>query len=308
MRDELTLEHLEAAVGRIARHMAPTPQILWPSLSARYGCEVWVKHENHTPAKSFKLRGALNYVGLLRERRPCIRTVAIASGGNHGHAVGLAAKLAGMTPKVVTPTGASPERNTALRALGVEVIESGGDEDEAQEQARLLAATRNFHLVPSFHKWLVQGAASCGLELLRAAEELEAVLVPIGSGVGICGMIAARDALGLKTRIIGVVALAAPTYALSFRAGRAVSSPAAATIAEALCRSEPEAEALPMILDGAADVVTVSDDRIRAAMAEMQSDTGNVAEPAGAVALAGLTALGEFRGRSVGVVLTGGRG
>ncbi|MFN3075754.1 MAG: pyridoxal-phosphate dependent enzyme [Alphaproteobacteria bacterium] len=304
MMEELALADLETAAGRVARRMAPTPQIAWPGLSTRAECEVWVKHEALNPAGTYKLRGALNYVGLLRERRPCMRTVVTATPDgdcDHGYAVALAARLAGMSPKVVVPVGTAPEQLAALRALGptVEGIEAGANAAATTEEALVLAATRNYHVVPPFHRWLVQGAATGGLEMLRAVADLEAVFVPLGAGVGLCGMIAARDALGLGTRIIGVVPEHRPDYALSFRAGRNVSASPSADIDEA---------ALEKILDGAADVVTVTKEKTLAAMGYYLRDTHSLADPAAAAALAALLERkDDFAGKRVGVVLSGSR-
>ena len=287
--------------------MPPTPQILWPLLSARAGAEVWVKHENHTPVGAFKLRGGIVYMHRLRERAPDVAGVIAATKGNHGQSVTLAAASAGLRAVIVSPHGSSREKIEAMRAQGADLIEHGADFHEALLHAAALGREQGLHHVPSFHPDLVLGVASYALELFRGAPPLDAVYVPIGLGSGICGLIAARDALGLRTEIIGVVAAGAPAYALSFAAREPVECGLPETIADGVACRVPDRDALAIILRRAARVVTVSDDEIRAAIRHLFSDTHNVAEGAGAVPLAALLQERErMRGRRVGLILSGG--
>jgi len=161
--------------------------------------------------------------------------------------------------------------------------------------------------MPSFHPLLAAGVASYGLELFRAVPDLDTVYVPIGLGSGICGTIAARDALGLKTRIVGVVAAEAPAYALSFSAGKPISTNSADTLADGLACRVPNAEALAVILKGAERIITVSEEEIRAAIRHLYTDTHNLAEGAGAAALAGLLQeKQQMAGKRVAVIQSGG--
>jgi threonine dehydratase len=208
---------------------------------------------------------------------------------------------------VVVPFGNSAEKNRAMAAFGAKLVEAGHDFQAAYEHAAALAARDGLHFVRSFDPALVRGVASYGLELLRAVSGLDTVYVPIGLGSGICGMIAAREALGLKTEIVGVVAAGAPCYALSFAAGRAVSTNRADTLADGLACRVPDERALAVIRAGAARIVSVGDDEIRAAMRILFTDTHNVAEGAGAAALAAaLRERARHAGRRVAVVLSGG--
>lgn len=301
------LEELEAAAGVVHRVIPPTAQIRWPLLCARTGAEVWVKHENHTPVGAFKLRGGIVYMDALLRREPQIRGVIAATRGNHGQSVAFAAARAGLRAVIVVPHGNSTEKNAAMRGLGAELVEYGRDFQEALEHASGLAETERLHFVRSFDAALVAGVGSYALELFRVAPELDAVYVPIGMGSGICATIAARNALGLKTEVIGVVAAGAPAYALSFAAGRPISTDSAETLADGMACRVPDPEAFEIIRSGAARIVTVNDEEICEAMRYLFTDTHNVAEGAGAAALAALLQeRNVMRGRRVALILSGG--
>ncbi len=301
------LGDIVSAAELIYRHLEPTPQYCWPLVCERAGTEVWVKHENHTPIGAFKVRGGLVYVDELLELEPGVAGVIAATRGNHGQSVAFAARSAGLDAVVVVPHGNSVEKNRAMGALGAELVEHGQDFNAAFDYAKDLAQERGLHLFPSYHPTLVRGVATFSLELLRALPELDTVYVPIGLGSGINGMIAARQALGLKTRGVGVVAQQAPSYALSFEAGRPVSTSSCATLADGVAVRVPDAEALAIILEGVERVVAVSEAEIEAAMRAYFADTHNLAEGAGAAPLAAL--LKEKRqmaGKKVGLILSGG--
>jgi len=301
-----TLAELEAAAAVVYAAMAPTPQQRWPLLDERCGLPVWVKHENQTPVGAFKVRGGLVYFDELRRSNSGVTGVVAATRGNHGQSVAFAAARYGMSSAVVVPHGNSTSKNRAMRALGAELIERGHDFQDALEAAGGIAAERGWHLMPSFHPLLVRGVASYSLELLRGVPEIETLYVPIGLGSGICGAIAVRDALGLSTRIVGVVSAAAPAYARSLERGRAVSCDATTRIADGVACRTPDPEALALIRAGVERVVEVTDDEVEDAMRAIYEDTHNVAEGAAGVALAGLyQERNRLRGTTAAVVLTG---
>ena len=300
------LSLLEAAARTVYDAMPPTPQQRWPLLDTRCGTPVWVKHENHTPVGAFKVRGGLVYFDHLRRTQPGVKGVVAATRGNHGQSVAFAAARCGIRAAVVVPHGNSETKNAAMRALGAELIEHGHDFQAALEAGADIAAHRGWHMVPSFHELLVQGVASYSLELLRAVPSLEVIYVPIGLGSGICGAIAARDALGLETRIVGVVSAAAPAVARSLEAGRVVSHEVTTRIADGMACRTPNAEALEVIRRGVHHVVEVTDEEVEGAIRILFSDTHNVAEGAGAAALAALLREREnVRERVTGIVITG---
>lgn len=301
------LDTLEAGASLVHRVVPPTPQYCWPLLSRRLGAELWVKHENHTPIGSFKIRGGLVYLDAVRRAQPDIRGVVTATTGNHGQSIALAAARLGLDATIVVPYGNSIEKNRAMAGFGARLVEAGHDFQAAFEHATELAEREKRHFVRSYDPLLVRGVASYGLELFRAVPDLDVVYVPIGLGSGISGVIAARDALGLGTEIVGVVAANAPTYALSFAAGAAVSTNSADTMAGGLAVRVPDPEALDIIRRGAARIVTVSEAEMRRAMRILFSDTHNTAEGAGAAALAAaLQERGRLAGKRVAVIQSGG--
>jgi threonine dehydratase len=300
------LDEVEAAAQRVYAAMPATPQVAWPLLAARAGREVWVKHENHTPTGAFKVRGGLNLVGRLAESPAPPAGVISATRGNHGQSLAFAARRAGMRCTIVVPHGNSVSKNAAMRALGAELVEQGRDFDEARLVAAELAREHGDRFVGPFERDLVAGVATYARELFAAAGALDRVYVPIGCGSGICGLIAVRDALGLATAIVGVVATGADAYLRSFGAGRPIETASANTMADGVAVRVPVPAALEAILHGAEDVVAVTDDEIAEAMRAYFDDTHQVAEGAGAAPLAAVLKAGPGAGKRVGVILSGG--
>lgn len=304
---KVTLEDVEDAAKIIYSDLAPTPQYCWPLLCDRLGAEVWVKHENHTSIGAFKIRGGLTYFAKLAQARKTPKGVISATRGNHGQSVGFAARRYGIPATIVVPRGNSVEKNAAMRALGVELIEHGDDFQAAREHAEMLSGVRSLHMVPSLHPLLVAGVATYSLELLRTVAGIDTVYVPIGLGSGICGMLAVRDALGLKTEVVGVVSAHAPAYAKSFSAKRIIECPVSTKLADGMACRTPEPAALDAIWRGVDRIVQVTDDEIAAAMCMLFECTHNTSEGAGAAAVA--AAAQEQRritDRKVAVVLSGG--
>lgn len=302
-----SMQELEAAADIVHAVMAPTPQHNWPLLGARTGCEVWVKHENHTPIGAFKLRGGLVYLHELTASGEQPAGLITATRGNHGQSIALAGLKHDIPVTIYVPHGNSVEKNRAMEAFGAELVEYGADFDESRIEADRVAAERTLHFVTAFHPWLIRGVATYALEFLSAARDLDTVYVPVGMGSGICGLIATRDLLGLNTKIVGVVAEKAPAYALSFEAGEVRETNSAATFADGMACRVPAPEALEIICRGAERIVRVSEDQIAQAIRAYYSDTHNLAEGAGAAPLAALMKEREaMRGRKVGLVLSGG--
>jgi threonine dehydratase len=303
-------DEIEAARQTVYAAMPPTPQYAWPLLRERLGMTVWVKHENHTPAGAFKVRGGLTYFAGLAQSGQAKGGVITATRGNHGQSVGLAARKYGLPATIVVPHGNSVEKNAAMRALGVTLVEHGEDFQAAREYAIDQAAQRELHMVPSFHRDLIKGVMTYWLEFFESfgrGQEPEAVFVPIGQGSGFCAAAAARAHTGARSALIGVVSAHATTYLDSFRARRVMEAPVTTQLADGMACRIADEEALQVVLRHAEDVVSVTDDEVAQAMRVLFSDTHNVAEGAGAAGLAAaMQQSARWQGRSVGVALTGG--
>jgi len=282
---------LEQAAQLVHAHMPPTPQFVWPQLCEKVGTTVWVKHENHTPTGAFKVRGGIVFADWLRRTHPDVQGIITATRGNHGQSQARAATAAGLQVKILVGT----------------VIEYGKDFDDARLEAQRLSEEENLFMVPPFHRELVRGVASYALELFAAASDLDTVYVPVGCGSGICAVIAARDALGLRTEVVGVVSTRALAVKLSFESGDLTETESAATFADGIAVRVPVREAFDIYSKGADRIVEVSDDEIATAIRIYFSDTHNAAEGAGAASLAALLREKDrMRGKSVAVILTGG--
>jgi threonine dehydratase len=302
-----SLAELEQAHEMVRQAVPPTPAHAWPLLGERVGAHVIVKHENHTPAGAFKVRGGLVYVERMKRERPDTRGLITATRGNHGQSVAFAGRRHSLPVTIYVPRGNSVEKNRAMAAFGATLVEHGNDFQEAREEACRCAERNGLHMVPSFHPNIVLGVATYALELFRAAPNLDILYVPIGQGSGISGCILVRDLLGLSTEIVGVQSTLAPSYALSFAARTVVGTNSSNTLADGLATRSPDADALAIILKGVSRVVQVTDQDIASAIRALWTDTHNLAEGAGAAPLAAaLQEKDRLRGKRVGLVLSGG--
>jgi|SRR6185437_10084707 len=301
------LSELEQALQIVHAVMPPTPAHAWPLLAERLGTEVVVKHENHTPVGAFKVRGGLVYLDRLKREQPNIPGIISATRGNHGQSLAFAASRLGVAAVICVPHGNSVEKNRAMQAFGAELVEHGEDFQAAREEAERRAQFAGLHMVPSYHPDLVLGVATYALELLRKERDLDVLYVPIGLGSGICGCILVRDLLGLRTEIVGVQSTLAPSYALSFAAGRIVTTETSNTLADGMATRIPEPDALAIIRKGACRIVQVTDEEVAFAIRALWTDTHNLAEGAGAAALAAaLQERNRLRSKRVGLILSGG--
>ena len=301
-----SLRDIEAAAEVVYREFSPTPQYRWALLSQRLGTDCWVKHENHTPVGAFKIRGGLTYFDALRRRGQLPHAVISATRGNHGQSIGWAARSHGVACAIVVPQGNSAEKNAAMRALGVELIEHGEDFQASREHAQQLAQARQAHMVPSFHTDLLSGVSTYWWEFLRAVPDMDVAYVPIGLGSGACSAIAAKLALGHRVRIVGVVSAHATTYADSLAAGQVVPSAVSTVLADGMACRLADADALSVLRPHLDHVVKVSDEEVAAAMRAIYADTHNVAEGAGAASFAAAWQERErLREQVVGTVLSG---
>jgi threonine dehydratase len=302
-----TLAQIEAAAQVVYQDFQATPQYLWGLLSERLGTDCWVKHENHTPVGAFKIRGGLTYFDKLKRTNTLPKEVISATRGNHGQSMGWAARTHGVPCTIVVPMGNSTEKNAAMRALGVTLIEHGSEFQEAREFAINLAAERGAHMVPSFHLDLVLGVSTYWLEFFKAVPKMDVAYVPIGMGSGAAAAIAAKLALAHKVKIVGVVSSHATSYADSITAGRVVEAPVTTVLADGMACRKADQAALDVLIPHIDHIVKVSDVEVAAAMRALYVDTHNVAEGAGAASFAAaMQERAQLKGLVVGTTLCGG--
>ena len=302
-----SLAEIEAASRVVYGEFQATPQYRWPLLSARVGAECWVKHENHTPVGAFKIRGGLTYFAHMAARKALPAAVISATRGNHGQSIAWAARRHGVRATIVVPHGNSVEKNAAMRALGAHLIEHGDDFQAAREHAIALAQETGAHMVPSYHPDLVSGVSTYWWEFLRAVPHIQTAYVPIGLGSGACAAVAAKLALQHPVRIVGVVSTLATTYRDSIAAGEVVEAAVSTQIADGMAVRRADPQALSILRQHLDRIVAVSDEEVEQAMRLLFTDTHNVAEGAGAAALAAaLQEKAQIAGQTVGLALTGG--
>jgi threonine dehydratase len=300
-------EQIEAAASFLQPLVPPTPQYLWPQVAAAFGTEVWLKHENHTPIGAFKARSAAMYFQRLMQREPNCPGVITATRGNHGQAVGLAARRFKLPATVYVPHGNSVEKNNAMRALGVKLVEHGHDFQEAREEAARVGARDGLHMVPAFHPDIVLGVTSYWTELFRAAPDLDVIYAPIGQGSGICAASAVRNVYSPRTKIVGVVSAHARTFSKSFAARQVVESPVETKLGDGMACRKPDEDALAIVLANVSRIVEVTDAELAAAMRTLFAMTHNVAEGAGAAAFAAAwRERDSLAGQRVGITVSGG--
>ncbi len=302
-----TLDDIRSARTHVYGAMSPSPLLRHPLLADRIGANVFVKHENHNPTGAFKVRGGLNLVGRLSDDDRT-RGVISATTGNHGQSVAFAAARAGVPCTLVVPIGNNPGKNALMRAWGAEVIEHGRDFDESRELVERLSVSRGMRYVHSANEPdLIAGVGTYALELFETLSGIEVVFVPVGGGSGACGLITVRDALGLKTRIVGVGAERADAVGRSWLSGARVVGASADTFAEGLATRVTFDLTFGILQRGLDDFILLSEEELEAGVRMALELTHNLAEGAGGASLA---AAAKWRDRIAGTrvvcVMSGG--
>lgn len=295
---ELELAAIRAAHAAIPPAFRDTPQYIHDGLSARLGTPVVVKVETMNPIRSFKGRGtwvavaALAAEGTVSSHRP----VVCASAGNFGQGVAWAARALGLPAIVYVSHRANAAKVARMRALGAEVIERGDDFDEARVASEVHARDRGGHLlVDGDDARISTGAATLALELTDAAAagalpSPVVASVPVGNGALIIGVGAWLRETAPECRVVGVQADGAAAMTQSWRAGRPIDTPSAATYADGIA-SRVAIPAAVALMDGRVDdMLTVTEDDLRAAQAELTAELGITVEGAAAASWAGLLA------------------
>lgn len=302
-----SLDELRQSQQLVYQFLDPSPQYNYPLLDQTTGLTIYLKHENHLPTGAFKVRGGITLMHWLKEQHPEYQGIITATRGNHGQSQARAATALGMKADILVPEGNAREKNQAMHAYGGNVIEFGIDFDQAREEAMRRASTGNLFMVPPFHPQLVRGVSSYALELFDMLSDLDRLYVPIGCGSGICSCILVRDLMGLKTDIIGVVSDQADAIRQSIEQGQLIETDSANTFADGLAVRVPVQAAYDIYSKGMADIVSVSDAEIAGAIRLIYRTTHNVAEGAGAAALAAIIKESALnKGKKVAAILSGG--
>jgi threonine dehydratase len=303
----VSIDDVRAARAPVQAHLTPTPLLRHALLDEWLGCHAWVKHENHNPTCSFKVRGGLNLMARLGadERR---RGVVSASTGNHGQSIAFAARVHGVPCRVFVPVEHNAEKVAAIRALGAEVIEWGRDFDEARERVEAVAPREGWRYIHSANEpELIAGVGTYALEIFEAQRELDCLFVPIGGGSGASGCCIVRTALNAKTKVIGVQAAGADAFAASWCGPERVARDRIETFADGLATRVTFDLTFGILKRELDDVVTLTEDELRDGIRAALRLTHNLAEGAGAAALAAARKMsGAVRGRNVACVMSGG--
>jgi threonine dehydratase len=302
-----TINDIYAARERVSRHVPASPLMKHALLDAETGLDLWVKHENHNPTGAFKVRGGVNLVGSLPADERA-RGIVTASTGNHGQSIALASRQHGVACTVFVPEGNNPEKNAAMRAFGATVDEGGRDFDDARERSEHHAAETGARYVHSANEpLLIAGVGTYALEVFERLPDTDVVLVPVGGGSGASGLITVRNAFGLRTRIVGVGAANADAVARSWRGPSRVVGTSAATFAEGLATRVTFDLTFGILKSYLDDFVLLTEEELAEGVRCVLRTTHNLAEGAGAAAIAAAVKLGgALRGRRVVAVMSGG--
>ncbi len=302
----VTFQHIYAARKIVARFLKQTPLIHYPELSERLGFQAYIKHENHHPTGSFKVRGGLNFMHHLPQAQR-EKGVLTATRGNHGQSIAYAAAQFGVKATVVVPHGNNPEKNSAMRAFGAELIEHGADFDEALGLCEKLQQERGLYYVhPCMEPALFHGVGTYSLEIFKDLPNVDAIIVPIGGGSGSCGAITVSQGINPNVKVIGVQAENAPAIYRSWKTGRRIETDSCDTIADGLATRTPFPLPLSIIKEGIHDIVLLSEAELQAGIRFALRWTHNLAEGAGASPLAAAHKLTDtLAGKNVVMVMSG---
>ncbi len=303
----LKFQDIIAARKVVAGFLKQTPLIHYPELSERLGFQAYIKHENHHPTGSFKVRGGLNFMHHLPQAQR-EKGVLTATRGNHGQSIAYAASQFGVKATVVVPYGNNPEKNSAMRAFGAELIEHGNDFDEALALCETLQAERGLYYVhPCMEPGLFHGVGTYSLEIFESLPNVDAIIVPIGGGSGCCGAITVAKAVNPKVKVIGVQAENAPAIYRSWKTGQCVETDSCDTIADGLATRVPFSLPFSIIKRGIHDMVLLSEEELKEGIRLALRWTHNLAEGAGASPIAAAHKLTDtLAGKHVVMVMSGG--
>ncbi|MBZ4660758.1 MAG: threonine/serine dehydratase [Desulfacinum sp.] len=291
----------------VERVLEKTHLTSYRRLSEELGAEVYVKHENHLPTNSFKVRGAVNFMANVPPE--VVRNgVVVATKGNHGLAVAWAAQEKGIFCNVVVPEGNNPELNANILAYGAQLIEQGSDFYEAQDYCEELAENAGYYYLRQGNEpLLISGIATMGLEIFEELPDVDVILMPIGGGTGCAALATVIQGINPQVELIGVQAANMPSFYESWRQGKKVVVPAAETVADGLAARSAFEVPWAILKDRIRDVVLLTEEELLEGVRLALRYTQNLAEVAGAASLAAAFKIRErLRGKKVVAVMTGG--
>src|SRR5262245_41960552 len=285
----LPLSTAREAQTLLRRYLPVSRLVAATGLSAKTGCDVYLKLESDLPTGSFKPRGALYALSVNAVRRP-IREVTASSTGNHGAAVALAAKLLGIPATIFLTANPNPVKRARIAALGAKIVEAGAvDLRGAFDQAFAYSRTQGvYFLNDATDPDLPAGPATIAIEIFEQLPSVDTIVVPIGDTALIRGVAAAAKHLSPTVRIIGVQAEQAPSYFLSWKQGQAVPTEPGDTIADGLATRAPEPDNVRAIRELVDEIVLVTEDQMLDAIRHLALNEHTIAEPAGAATTAAL--------------------
>ena len=305
--ETISLHGIITARQIIYNYLKPSPLRYYHELSDKLGFEAYIKHENHLPTRSFKVRGGINFLSKLPSAHKK-QGVITATRGNHGQSIAFAAAQFGVKTTIVVPRGNNPEKNSAMQAYGAELIEYGDDFDEAREMCVKLQDEQGLYYIhPCMEPELVHGVGTYSLEIFEDLSNVNTIIVPIGGGSEICGAITVAKALNPNVNIIGVQAENAPAIYRTWKTGKYVETETCDTIADGLATRVPFSIPFSIIKNGVHDIILVSEEEIQEGILMALRYTHNLAEGAGAAALAAAVKLTDkLRGQIVVIIMSGG--
>ncbi len=300
-----TLKDVLAARPHVYRHLTPTPLTHYPTLSGLLGMQIWVKHENHQPVGAFKVRGGLNLAATLsdRQRQAGLFT---ASTGNHGQSIAYAARAYGIQATIAVPEGANPGKVAAMKGLGGNVIAHGPDFDTAREWIMAKAERQGGYFVGPTDDPLICGVGTYALEIMEDLPDVDTIIVPVGAGSGVCGTAIVAKGINPQVEVIGAQSAQAPAMQKSWQSGKMVTAEMN-TFAEGVATRIPFENTQRIMRKYLDDFILINDVDIKKAVVLLLEHTHNVAEGAGAIALAAAVQQRDrLAGKNVVIVISGG--
>ncbi|MFH1152836.1 MAG: threonine/serine dehydratase [Pseudomonadota bacterium] len=301
----ISLSHVLGARNVLKKFLVPTPLRQYPSLDRLVGATVFVKHENHNPTGTFKIRGGINLMHNLK-KAGTLGAITYST-GNHGASVAASASLFGLNAVVVVPENSNPLKIRSIRDAGAELIEYGKDFEAAGQKVAELVAERGLYFVhPANDAHIVNGVATEFLEILEAVPDLDCLVIPIGAGSEAAAAITVLKAIRPETQIIAVQAKASPAACLSWQQKKIVCAPNT-TFAGGVATGTAYEIPFSLYRDGLADFVLLTEEELYQGIALAAHHTRNLTEGAGSSCLRAAIKIRErLAGKKVVVQMSGG--